>query len=83
MRRTDIQRDSRPASHQLFSNQDEKAALEARNGLANRQPYYEALDAADAAWSNNTIDLSAMEALLEHALAIQLSSVLEAAGSSE
>ena len=33
MRRTDIQRDSRPASHELFSNPDEKAALEARNGL--------------------------------------------------
>jgi Fic family protein len=214
MRRTDIQRDSRPASHELFSNQDEKAALEARNGLLqfdevlnlidqaktgfklrpstiqrlqrmaiqdiytcagnyrtgpvfiagtthqpppahevaerteelcdyvnsnwdqnalhlsayvmwrlnwihpfsggngrtsravsylvlcarlgyrisgtdtipeqivkNRQPYYESLDAADAAWSNNNIiDLSAMERLLEHALAVQLSSVLEAAG---
>jgi hypothetical protein len=33
MRRTDIQRDSRPASHELFSNPEEKAALEARNGL--------------------------------------------------
>jgi len=33
MRRTDIQRDSRPASHQLYNDQDEKAALEARNGL--------------------------------------------------
>ena len=33
MRRTDIQRDSRPASHQLYKDQDEKAALEARNGL--------------------------------------------------
>jgi hypothetical protein len=33
MRSTDIQRDSRPASHELFSNPDEKAALEARNGL--------------------------------------------------
>lgn len=212
MRRTDIQRDSRPASHQLFSNPEEKAALEARNGLlqfdevlnlidqsktgfrlrpstiqrlqrlaiqdiytcagnyrtgpvyiegtthqppaahevaerveemceyvnsnwdrsalhlaayvmwrlnwihpfsggngrtsravsylvlcaklgyrvsgtntipeqivANRQPYYEALDAADAAWAQNRIELTAMENLLEHALAVQLSSVLEAA----
>jgi Fic family protein len=212
MRRTDIQRDSKPASHQLFTDQDEKAALEARNGLlqfdevlklvdqarsgfklrpstvqrlqrlaiqdiytcagnyrtgpvcingtthqpppahevaehieemceyvnlnwdrsplhlaayimwrlnwihpfsggngrtsratsylvlcaklgyrvpgtstipeqivANRQPYYEALDAADAAWGNGVTDLGAMEALLEHALAVQLSSVLEAA----
>lgn len=216
MRRTDIQRDSRPASHELFSNPDEKAALEARNGLlqfdevlslidqaksgfklrpstiqrlqrmaiqdvytcagnyrtgpvhiegtthqpppahevaerteelceyvnsnwgrsalhlsayvmwrlnwihpfaggngrtaravsylvlcarlryripgtntipeqivANRQPYYEALDEADAAWANNTIDVGAMERLLGHALAVQLSSILEAAGSSE
>src|SRR5687768_1285268 len=33
MRRTDIQRDSKPASHQLFSDPDHKAALEARNGL--------------------------------------------------
>lgn len=33
MRRTDIQRDSQPASHQLFSNADQKAELEARNGL--------------------------------------------------
>ena len=49
--------------------------------VKNRQPYYESLDAADAAWSNNNIiDLSAMERLLEHALAVQLSSVLEAAG---
>ncbi len=32
-RRTDIQRDSKPASHQLFSSPDEKARLEARNGL--------------------------------------------------
>ncbi len=32
-RRTDIQRDSRPASHQLYTNPEEKAALEARNGL--------------------------------------------------
>jgi Fic family protein len=47
--------------------------------VANRQPYYEALDAADAAWGNGVTDLGAMEALLEHALAVQLSSVLEAA----
>jgi len=49
----------------------------------NRQPYYEALDAADAAWANGVIDVGAMERLLEHALAVQLSSVLDAAGSSE
>ena len=32
-RRTDIQRDSRPASHQLFSSSAQKADLEATNGL--------------------------------------------------
>jgi Fic family protein len=51
--------------------------------VANRQPYYEALDAADAAWAQNIVDVSAMERLLEHALAVQLSSVLEAANSTE
>ena len=33
MRRTDVQRDSRPASHRLFADAEEKARLEARNGL--------------------------------------------------
>ncbi len=33
MRRTDIQRDSRPASHELFKDPEEKAYLEARNDL--------------------------------------------------
>jgi len=51
--------------------------------VANRQPYYEALDAADAAHSRGTIDLAAMETLLEHALAVQLSSVLVAASTEE
>ena len=51
--------------------------------VANRQPYYEALDAADAAYANGIIDLTAMEGLLEHALAVQLSSVLEAASTQE
>ena len=51
--------------------------------VAKRQPYYEALDAADAAWAQNRVDVGAMERLLEHALAVQLSSVLEAAKSSE
>jgi Fic family protein len=48
--------------------------------VANRQPYYEALDAADASWARQVIDVNAMESLLERALAVQLSSVLEAAG---
>jgi Fic family protein len=51
--------------------------------VANRQPYYEALDEADAAWAKNTTDVRAMERLLAHALAVQLSSILEAAGGSE
>jgi Fic family protein len=51
--------------------------------VANRQPYYEALDEADAAWAKNTIDVSAMARLLAHALAVQLSSILDAARSSE
>lgn len=33
MRRTDIQRNSRPASHQLFTSAEQKVELEARNGL--------------------------------------------------
>lgn len=33
MRRTDIQRDSRPSSHELYGTQEQKAELEARNGL--------------------------------------------------
>jgi Fic family protein len=51
--------------------------------VTNRQPYYEALDAADAAWARKVVDVSAMESLLERALAVQLSSVLEAAGNPE
>ena len=33
MRSTDIQRDSKPDSHQLFADPEQKAALEARNGI--------------------------------------------------
>ena len=50
--------------------------------VANREPYYKALDAADAAWSTDgRVDVSAMETLIEHMLAVQLSSVLDAAAS--
>ncbi|MGA3027470.1 MAG: Fic family protein [Bryobacteraceae bacterium] len=49
--------------------------------VANRQPYYEALDSADAAWSEGRLDISLMEKLIEDMLAVQLSSVLEAASS--
>ncbi len=51
--------------------------------VANRQPYYSALDAADEAWTKGLIDVSAMEKLLAHMLAVQLSSVLVAAASDE
>ena len=47
---------------------------------ANRQPYFEALDAADAACRDGQIDVTAMEALLEDLLAAQLYSVVESAG---
>jgi hypothetical protein len=105
MRRTDIQRDSKPASHILYEDANQKAALEARNGLiqfddvvrlieeakrgfklrlpdqivSNREPYYKALDAADAAWASGTLDVSVMEQLVAEMLANQLSSVIDAA----
>jgi hypothetical protein len=43
-------------------------------------PYYAALDAADSAWAEGRIDLSLMEKLIADMLAVQLASVLEAAG---
>jgi Fic family protein len=46
MRRTDVQRDSRPDSHILFKDKEEKARLEARNGLLQ---FDEVLRLADAA----------------------------------
>lgn len=46
----------------------------------NRQPYFEALDAADAADRDERIDVSAMETLLRDQLAAQLYSVVERAG---
>lgn len=48
--------------------------------VANRQPYYGALDAADAAWADGRIDVSEMEQLLAEMLSTQLASVIEAAG---
>lgn len=44
-------------------------------------PYYDALDAADAAWRSGDLDVSKMEELLEGHLAAQLVSVHEAATS--
>lgn len=40
--------------------------------VANREPYYAALDAADSAWSEGRLDLDAMEQLLSDMLARQL-----------
>lgn len=40
--------------------------------VENRDPYYAALRAADAAWINGILDLSAMEKLISDLLAIQL-----------
>ncbi len=47
--------------------------------VADRTPYYEALDAADAAWTQGQIDVSVMEGLLERMLAKQLASIIAAA----
>ncbi len=40
--------------------------------VANRDPYYEALRAADTAWKKGRLDLTAMEKLLSGLLATQL-----------
>ena len=46
----------------------------------NRKPYFEALDAADAAWIDGRLDLSKMEQLLGALLANQLTQFFEQAG---
>jgi Fic family protein len=48
----------------------------------NRDPYFRALEAADAAARNEQIDVTALEALLERLLAVQLASVLKSASRS-
>mgnify|MGYP005818410579 FL=1 len=45
-----------------------------------RNPYFDALDAADAAWAEGRIDLSKMEELLSGMLARQLTNAYENAG---
>lgn len=42
-----------------------------------KQPYYDALDEADAHWAAGRLDVSAMERLLEGALAAQLASIVD------
>ncbi len=45
--------------------------------VANRQPYFDALESADRAWESGTVDVSQMETLLERLLLNQLSSGLD------
>lgn len=45
----------------------------------NKFPYYDALDAADAAWKQGILDLAQMEELLQSYLAAQLTTVLSLA----
>lgn len=46
----------------------------------NRNPYFEALDAADAAWKREVVDVSKMEELLAALLARQLASFYQSVG---
>ncbi len=50
-----------------------------RSDCSEQDPYYKALEAADAAWREKKIDVSEMEQLLESLLANQLYTVVEAA----
>jgi hypothetical protein len=45
--------------------------------VANRQPYFEALESADRAWDGNNVDVSQTESLLERLLLNQLTSGLD------
>jgi len=47
--------------------------------VSNRNPYFDALEAADAAFKNSKIDVSQMEKLLERLLAVQLTSIFDKA----
>jgi Fic family protein len=46
----------------------------------NRSPYFDALDAADAAWKEERVDVARMEELQESLLARQLTRLFEMAG---
>jgi Fic family protein len=48
--------------------------------VENRNPYFDALDAADTAWRENRLDVSKMEELLAALLAKQLTNFYQAAG---
>lgn len=47
--------------------------------VANRQPYFDALEQADAACKRDQVDVSAMEELLKRLLAVQLTGVFDKA----
>lgn len=47
--------------------------------VSNRDPYFDALDAADLAWKAGAVDVSKMEELLSGMLAVQLKSAYEVA----
>ncbi|WDR02024.1 Fic family protein [Devosia algicola] len=51
--------------------------------VSNRNPYFDALDAADAAYKVGNLDLSAMEDLLSGMLAVQLKGVHDAASGAQ
>lgn len=47
--------------------------------VENRKPYYDALEAADAAWKEKALDVTEMERLLASLLGVQLVTVVEEA----
>lgn len=50
---------------------------------AGREPYYQALEEADASWDEGKLDVSEMEKLLTHYLGVQLASTFEKASKIE
>jgi Fic family protein len=69
VRRTDIRRDSRPSSRILFRDADEKARLEARNGLLQFDEVMRLVDEAVKPGSNFKLRPSTIQSL--HRIAIQ------------
>ena len=57
-------------------------SLAPRRFPRSKQPYYDALEQADTSWAKGELDLSAMEDILDEALASQLASVIEEAQNS-
>ena len=47
--------------------------------VGNRDPYFDALDAADLAWKAGVVDVTVMEELLSGMLAMQLKNAYEVA----